>query len=198
MNGVRRFFAATNVVATSPSPPPPPKDTTPEPTTETPSLPPLNIDGGKQLYPPPKSSESSPDQVTSPTSLGTVPSGRIGASKSPRRKAARPDLNGILNSPSSQIRPSFESSRNSPRASPVGLYSPNGTSRAFEALKSTLSMADVTWKPSPTVNTRDDLLIGLLASEAVVDSFRCEILPAEEVEDLKRVSCVAFSASRLY
>lgn len=39
------------------------------------------------------------------------------------------------------------------------------------------------------VNTRDDLLMSLLASEAVVDSRGFEILSAEEVEELKRV-CV--------
>jgi Up-regulated During Septation len=41
------------------------------------------------------------------------------------------------------------------------------------------------------VNTRDDLLMSLLASEAVVDSRGFEILSAEEVEELKRV-CVQF------
>ena len=42
---------------------------------------------------------------------------------------------------------------------------------------------------SMLVNTRDDLLMSLLASEAVVDSRGFEVLSAEEVEELKRV-CV--------
>lgn len=36
-------------------------------------------------------------------------------------------------------------------------------------------------------STRDDLLIDLLASEAIVDSRGCEILTSEEVEELKKV-----------
>ena len=49
---------------------------------------------------------------------------------------------------------------------------------------------DNDWKQtSMLVNTRDDLLMSLLASEAVVDSRGFEILSSEEVEELKRV-CV--------
>lgn len=43
------------------------------------------------------------------------------------------------------------------------------------------------WKrTSGLVNIRDDLLMSLLASEAVVDSRHCEILSAEEIEELKK------------
>lgn len=38
-----------------------------------------------------------------------------------------------------------------------------------------------------TPNARDEMLLSLLASEAVVDSRQCEILTAEEVEELKKV-----------
>jgi hypothetical protein len=37
------------------------------------------------------------------------------------------------------------------------------------------------------VDTRDELLMSLLASEAIVDSHECEILTSEEVEELKKV-----------
>lgn len=37
------------------------------------------------------------------------------------------------------------------------------------------------------VDTRDELLMSLLASEAIVDSRDCEILSSEEVEELKKV-----------
>lgn len=37
------------------------------------------------------------------------------------------------------------------------------------------------------LDIRDDLLMSLLASEAIVDSRGCEILSAEEVEELKKV-----------
>jgi hypothetical protein len=41
--------------------------------------------------------------------------------------------------------------------------------------------------PVPPPNTKDELIIELLASEAVVDSRDFEILDAEKVEDLKKV-----------
>lgn len=37
------------------------------------------------------------------------------------------------------------------------------------------------------VDTRDELLMSLLASEAIVDSREFEILSSEEVEELKKV-----------
>lgn len=44
------------------------------------------------------------------------------------------------------------------------------------------------WKRTlGSVNIRDELLMSLLTSEAVVDSRECEILSAEEVEELKKV-----------
>ncbi|KAI9464303.1 dehydrase and lipid transport-domain-containing protein [Russula earlei] len=51
---------------------------------------------------------------------------------------------------------------------------------------------DETPSPSPNgaprANTRDALLLGLLSSEAIVDSREYEILSAEEVEELKKAS----------
>lgn len=41
---------------------------------------------------------------------------------------------------------------------------------------------------SGLLNVRDDLLMSLLTSEAVIDSRECEILSGEEVEELKKVS----------
>ncbi|KAJ8087043.1 hypothetical protein PM082_005868 [Marasmius tenuissimus] len=46
--------------------------------------------------------------------------------------------------------------------------------------------SDATKRTSGILNIRDELLFGLLASEAVVDSKDFEILSAEEVEDLKK------------
>lgn len=52
----------------------------------------------------------------------------------------------------------------------------------------TKSKSSMGWKrTSGLVNIRDELLMSLLTSEAVVDSRECEILSAEEVEELKRV-----------
>lgn len=45
-------------------------------------------------------------------------------------------------------------------------------------------------RSSQMLNVRDDLLLDLLASEAVVDSRGCQILSAEEVEELKKVRSI--------
>ncbi len=43
------------------------------------------------------------------------------------------------------------------------------------------------WKRSSTLlNTRDELIISLLASEAMIDSREYDILTSEEVEELKK------------
>jgi hypothetical protein len=43
------------------------------------------------------------------------------------------------------------------------------------------------------VNTKDELLMSLLASEAVVDSRDSEILSSEQVEELKKVRPIYLS-----
>ena len=46
------------------------------------------------------------------------------------------------------------------------------------------------WKRSSQMSSvRDDLLMSLLASEAIVDSRGYDVLSSEEVEDLKKVRC---------
>lgn len=58
-----------------------------------------------------------------------------------------------------------------------------------------MRVAELTRKPvdgdgrrsSTLYSTKDDLLMSLLASEAIVDSRGCEVLSAEEVEELKKV-----------
>lgn len=42
-------------------------------------------------------------------------------------------------------------------------------------------------RSSAMFQSRDDLLLSLMASEAVVDSRGCEILSSEEVDELKKV-----------
>ena len=49
---------------------------------------------------------------------------------------------------------------------------------------------------SASFNSKDDLLMSLLASEAVVDSRGFDILSAEEVEELKKVRIFAIPLSR--
>lgn len=53
---------------------------------------------------------------------------------------------------------------------------------------SSLSRSQTEWKRSSgPLNTRDELLMSLLTSEAVVDSRDFEILSAEDIEELKKV-----------
>ena len=58
--------------------------------------------------------------------------------------------------------------------------------------------SETEWKrTSAPLNTRDELLISLMASEAVVDSRDFEILAAEEVDELKKV-CIRTLSSLIY
>ncbi|KAF7294326.1 hypothetical protein HMN09_01161700 [Mycena chlorophos] len=91
------------------------------------------------------------------------------APRSPAR--TQKPLNGLPTSPKSP-----------PNSSPRSL--PSALSRVA-APPTRLSTSRVAVQPPST--TRDDLLLSLLASEAVVDSRDFEILSSEEVEDLKKV-----------
>ena len=54
--------------------------------------------------------------------------------------------------------------------------------------RKSINLSDSGWKRnSGPLNTRDELLMSLMASEAVVDSRGFDILTAEEVEDYKKV-----------
>jgi hypothetical protein len=66
--------------------------------------------------------------------------------------------------------------------------SASGHSKASSSLSRSLAYTNGSPPlPGAPVNTKDELIIELLASEAVVDSRDCEILGSERVEQLKRV-----------
>jgi len=115
-----------------------------------------------------------------------------------------------LKSPSGPSWPPQEDS--SPLASPIALQSPpqrpsmrappirksldeqrsKGTAPSTPvATPATTSLPPQTpsrrFSPSRPLNTRDELLISLMASEAVVDSRDYDILDAEQVDELKKV-----------
>ncbi|KAG8900777.1 hypothetical protein FRB99_005767 [Tulasnella sp. 403] len=59
--------------------------------------------------------------------------------------------------------------------------------RASPATSIPLTNSSLTWRnANPSLNMKDELLMSLLASQAMVDSRDSEILTAEEVEELKR------------
>jgi hypothetical protein len=79
--------------------------------------------------------------------------------------------------------PSRSTSRNTKRKP-----SKSGHSKASSSLSRSLAYTNGSPPlPGAPVNTKDELIIELLASEAVVDSRDCEILGSEQVEQLKKV-----------
>lgn len=60
---------------------------------------------------------------------------------------------------------------------------PNTTRASFRKSGNT----DPSWKRISGLDTRDELLVSLMASEAVIDSREFAILGAEEVDELKKV-----------
>jgi hypothetical protein len=79
---------------------------------------------------------------------------------------------------------------NSPPSGPSS-FSGRGTPPSTYSVRNSTRKSGITdpdWKRiSGNLNTRDELLISLMASEAVIDSRDFEIITAEEVEDLKKV-----------
>jgi hypothetical protein len=64
-----------------------------------------------------------------------------------------------------------------------------GHSKAVSSLSKSRSERSATPPPPPPpLNSKDELIVEVLASEAVVDSRDYEMLSADEVEELKRVS----------
>jgi hypothetical protein len=73
-------------------------------------------------------------------------------------------------------------------SSPPGRGTPPSSARNSTRKSGT---TDPGWKRiSGNLNTRDELLISLMASEAAIDSRDFEIITAEEVEDLKKVHLI--------
>ena len=100
---------------------------------------------------------------------------------------------GITSNSQTNLIPSPTRSQTLPNSPPSGpsSFSGHGTPpSSYSARNSTRKsgITDPDWKRiSGNLNTRDELLISLMASEAVIDSRDFEIITAEEVEDLKKV-----------
>ena len=70
---------------------------------------------------------------------------------------------------------------------------PPSSSSLNRISRKSVNLSESGWKRnSGLLNTRDELLMSLMASEAVVDSRGFDILTAEEVEDLKKVTPFSF------
>ena len=72
--------------------------------------------------------------------------------------------------------------------------SPPSSSSLNRISRNLVDLSESGWKQnSGLLNTRDELLMSLMASEAVVDSRGFDILTAEEVEDYKKVTPFSFN-----
>ncbi|OSX59393.1 hypothetical protein POSPLADRAFT_1150078 [Postia placenta MAD-698-R-SB12] len=200
MNGVRRFLTGggTPTSSTFPqSPPSPPSQYA----TITPSPPkstaPLAI-SAKPSWP--------PSPLQSPTELSPVTSPKVTTAALFLRKDRQKPLPSA--SEDTQGNASFHSPQSSRESNGVGspargqasvqMSSPVAgpssprplPSRVSELSRKLVERPGVTTldlkRNSEMGSTRDDLLIDLLASEAIVDSRGCEILTSEEVEELKK------------
>lgn len=180
MNGVRRLWGGGR---TSPATSQPPSQ--PEPTLTAPPPVPTTASNSK----PPWSPQGSPP--TSP--LATEPP-----------VASTPGL--VIRKDKAKLPPippstNFSGETSPPITSPTGsldsyaITSPNGCSD-FPSPSTGLVTSPpappitdgIEWKrTSGLVNIRDELLMSLLSSEAIIDSRNCEILSAEEIEELKKV-----------
>ncbi|PPR02647.1 hypothetical protein CVT24_002130 [Panaeolus cyanescens] len=203
MNGVRRLLAA----ATSPtttntsSSSSPPSSATPSEQNITPSfLPktgpnwPPHSQPSSPIQPlsaplPPPSSSPSPFSSTqalffkkSTDSFSSTPYASLSRSTSSRANNT-PNSAPIPSPARSQTMPNTPSQAG-PSTPPRSL--PNSTANRYSARKS-VNPDNVPWKrTSGPLNTRDELIMSLMASEAVIDSRDFEILSTEEVEDLKK------------
>ncbi|KAG0702418.1 Up-regulated during septation-domain-containing protein [Suillus ampliporus] len=186
MNGVRKLWGGGNSSANSQTPPPP--TVTPPPTAVSTSKPSR----------PPETSTSLPSEVspiaTTPgllirknkkqSSVASVTSSGNGndvnSSERSASAASSPISPPRITSPSRKPVPN-SASLNSPVPGPSSPRIPPPT-----PLRPRTSAASEWKRTSGLLNIRDDLLMSLLTSEAVVDSRECEILSGEEVEELKK------------
>jgi hypothetical protein len=74
------------------------------------------------------------------------------------------------------------------RSQSLLIDSPPSSSSLNRISRKSVNLSESGWKQnSGLLNTRDELLMSLMASEAVVDSRGFDILTAEEIEDYKKV-----------
>ncbi|EJD48518.1 hypothetical protein AURDEDRAFT_112954 [Auricularia subglabra TFB-10046 SS5] len=195
MNGVRRFLGGGQKPGTPPPPQPgpPPIQTT---------MPLSFVSNGKPTWPPMSPgippSPAIASSVYTPASPGSTP----GTPVFFRRDSRPEDIKTLPRVPPPAIPPSVSASATPPRATPTPPpqqqqarppvprvpVSPerilNGPSRSNGMSKPpTRQGTPVTL---PVLDTRDEMLMSLLASDALVDSRDLQVLSFEEVDELKK------------
>ncbi|KAH9833663.1 Up-regulated during septation-domain-containing protein [Rhodofomes roseus] len=204
MNGVRRFLAGGGTPTTPTAQQFPVSPSTPPPTSAfqspTQSPAPLAVTPKPSWPPSPPSPLQSPTESSSPNPLDSPKTTTAALFFRKDRQRPLPTAsttdegvpgNGSFHSPQSSresngVSPARSNGSSGQLSSPgAGPSSPRPLpSRVSELARKPVNME---LRPASVVyNARDDLLISLLASEAIVDSRGCEILSAEEVEELKK------------
>lgn len=206
MNGVRRFlggggsstqpppFQPQPVPAPDTPPPPPPASSKPAWLSQDspPSTPKsVNSSGTQGLVI--RKERTKPSQVTTPANERTPGNASV---QSPSTPASARSLTGSITS-YNVVSPTRKPVLN---GAPNIFGSPTPSSSRVpppSIAEPAPSESSVGWKrTSGLVNIRDELLMSLLTSEAVVDSRECEILSAEEVEELKKVRAFRLPPTR--
>lgn len=161
MNGVRRFLGASPAQQENPLPP----------------VPPPTVPKAGPSWPP-----------ASPSSLSTATSALF--LRKDKQKPPRSDSNDGIGS-SSTIH-SVQSSLGNASEASEAMSSPTrpGPNSSPGRAIARKSVTPDSRRSSSLLNTRDELLMSLLASEAVVDSREFDILSSEQVDDLKKVTLI--------
>ncbi|KAI0677214.1 Up-regulated during septation-domain-containing protein [Trametes maxima] len=184
MNGVRRFLGGTAGATSTP-----PSQTSPLP----PSSPPPSTTNPLNVPPKPSWPPSSPPQngvplEDSPKMMTAALFFRKDRQRPPGPSTSTKSDEDTGNSSFQSSRDSVDSGRTSTQpSSPVA--GPSSPRMPMPMRVSELARKPVDGdgrRSSSILSSKDDLLISLLASEAIVDSRGCEVLSAEEVEELKK------------
>ncbi|KAH0840238.1 Up-regulated during septation-domain-containing protein [Lanmaoa asiatica] len=182
MNGVRRFLIGGG--SNAPPPPPPPQPPPPAPSTPPPA--PFLLPS-KSSRPP---QDSLPPSPTDGKPTGGTPGLVIRKERTKQSQMTSPTSQQTPGSPSVPSQKPASTARLVPNGAATILGSPTPSSSRVpppSLAQPMMSESSVGWKrTSELVNIRDELLMSLLTSEAVVDSRECEILSAEGVEELKK------------
>lgn len=160
MNGVRRLLGGGGQRSQSPTTPT--RTSLEQYPSPPPTTTPLVIPSSKPSWPP---SPLSQGHGTPKSSMDSTRSENFTSSYS-KGLPSSPPTNAVAG-PSSPIRPL--------------------PSRVAQLAQKSLPPLDQNWKRSSIVDTRDELIMSLLASEAILDSKDFPVLTAEEVEELKKV-----------
>jgi hypothetical protein len=192
MNGIARRLLGGGLGSSSKDAPPPNEPQQQQP----PAVAPLAIGGGKTGAWSPASMVASARSMTGRSD--DTPVGQSPTSPPERTRTGSVDA-GVVDESTIRQRPARTTSKGSGSIMTAGAMSPpppvvraplppnGGGARPVLNTRNVVPKNRTGVPSNGMVNTKDELLMSLLASEAVVDSRDSEILSSEQVEELKKV-----------